>query len=273
MSAPPDRPKTHIASSSANDITVRGRSLCRDLIGSLTFTQMAYFDITGRMPTPGQTAVVDACLVTLMEHGITPSVLATRLVYSSAPEAMQAAVAAGIQGVGSLFVGTVEGCAALLERMLGTATGAGGASAEARRIAEEHRAARRPIAGFGHPLHKPDDPRPACLFRVAADAATSGPHIEALHLLARAVDEVYGRHITINATGAVAAALADAGVPIEIMRGFAILARCAGLVAHVHEEQRQPAMRAIWEAAERAVPYEGSLDDPPAGPSPGKNTP
>jgi citrate synthase len=274
MSPLPDPPTTRIASSTAEDIFVRGKSLCRELIGNLTFTQMAYFDITGRLPTPGQTAVVDACLVTLMEHGLTPSAIATRLVYSSAPEAMQAAVAAGIQGVGSLFVGTVEGCAALLERVLRAASGTtGAASAEARRIAEEHRAARRPIAGFGHPLHKPDDPRPACIFRVAEEAAISGSHIEALRLLASAVDEVFGKHITINATGAVAAALADAGVPNEIMRGFAIVARCAGLVAHVHEEQHHPAMRALWEAAERAVPYEAPPNDSRDPTNPGKSTP
>jgi citrate synthase len=253
MSVLPHTQTTSIATSTADDVFIRGKSLCRDLIGKLTFTEMTYFTITATMPTPAQTAVVDACLVTLMEHGITPSVIATRLVYSSAPEAMQAAVAAGILGVGSLFVGTVEGCAALLERML---RAEGGIEAEARRIAREHQDAGRPIAGFGHPLHKPDDPRSGCLFRVAEECGVSGRHIAALHVLASAVDEVYGKHITINATGAIAAALGDAGVPAAIMRGFAILARCAGLVAHVHEEQRKPAMRAIWEAVERAVPYE-----------------
>jgi citrate synthase len=255
MSVFPPTQTTTIATSTSDDVFVRNKSLCRELIGNLTFTQMAYFNITGRMPTAAQTAVVDACLVTLMEHGLTPSVIATRLVYSSAPEAMQAAVAAGILGVGSLFVGTVEGCAALLDRMLGAQ---GGVDAEARSIALEYQSARRHVPGFGHPLHKPDDPRPSCLFRVAERSGASGRHIAALGVLGTAIDEVYGKHITINATGAIAAALGDVGVPAEIMRGFAIIARCAGLVAHVHEEQQKPAMRVIWEAAEHAVPYAGT---------------
>ena len=249
---------TRIATSTPDDVFIRGKSLCRDLIGELTFTEMIYFQVLGRMPTPGQTAVLDACLVTLVEHGLTPSALATRLIYTSAPEAMQASIAAGLLGVGSLFVGTVEGAAALIARMLAAP---GGIEAEARAIATEHRAARRPIPGFGHPVHKPDDPRPARLFAVAEAHGLAGAHVAALRALAGAVDEVYGRHITINATAAVAACLGDAGVPAEIMRGFAVLARCAGLVGHVHEEQHAPAMRAIADAAEHAVPYDG---EPPA---------
>ena len=245
---------TSIATSTADDVWIRDRSLCKDLIGKLTFTEMTYFHIVGSRPTPAQTAVLDACLVTLMEHGLTPSALATRLTYGSSPEAMQAAVAAGILGVGSVFVGTVEGCAALLSRIVAAK---GNEAKEARAIATEHRAARRPVPGFGHPVHKPDDPRSACILRLAAENGIAGGHISALQALARAVDEVHGKHLTINATGAIAAALADAGIPAEIMRGLAILARCAGLVGHVREEQQRPAMRAIWEAAEAAVPYDG----------------
>ena len=217
---------------------------------------MTYFQVIGKMPEPGQAAVLDACLVTLMEHGLTPSVLATRLVYSSAPEAMQSAVAAGILAVGSVFVGTVEGCASLLAQMLAAQ---GGLEAEARRIALDHKAERRAIPGFGHPVHKPDDPRSARVFEVAEENGVSGRHIAALRVLAREVDAAYGKHITINATGAVAAALGDCGVPAEIMRGFAILARCAGLVGHVLEEQSKPTLEAIWQSAERAVPYDGKV--------------
>jgi citrate synthase len=170
---------------------------------------------------------------------------------------MQAAVAAGLLAVGSVFVGTVEGCAAILARLVDAQ---GGALAEARSVVEEHRAAMQPVPGFGHPVHKPDDPRTACILRVAEAHGIAGRHVAALRVLARVIDELYGRHITINATGAIAAALADAGIPIEIMRGFAILARCAGLVGHVREEQEKPTMRAIWEAAERAVPYDGERE-------------
>jgi citrate synthase len=245
------RPRTRIATHTPDDVFVRGKSLCKELIGKITFTEMAFFHVLGRMPTPAQTAVLDACLVTLVEHGLTPSALATRLVYSSAPEAMQGAVAAGLLGVGSVFVGTVEGCAALLTRLLAS----GDVAAEARLVTEEHRTAQRPIPGFGHPAHKPDDPRTLALFRVAEAQSVAGVHVAAIRALSSQIDAEYGKHVTINATGAIAAVLGDAGVPAKIMRGFAILARCAGLIGHVHEEQDEPAMRAIWEAGEGAVTY------------------
>lgn len=248
---------TRIATHTATDIFIRDKSLCRDLIGKLTFTEMTYFHVTGRVPTAGQTAVLDACLVTLMEHGLTPSALAARLVHSSAPEAMQGAIAAGILGVGSTFVGTVEGCATLLDRLLASADGV---EAEAERIANDYRAEKKPLPGFGHPEHKPDDPRTPVIFAVAEQHGVAGPRIQALRALSVAVDSVYQKHITINATGAVAAALGDAGIPSEILRGFAIIARTAGLVGHVHEEQHSPAMRAIWEAGEAAVPYSGKSE-------------
>ena len=260
MSFLPEAQTTSIATHTHEDIFIREKSLCRELIGKLTFTEMLFFHVLGRMPSEAETAVVDACLVTLMEHGLTPSALAARLVYSSAPEAMQGAVAAGLQGVGSVFAGTVEGCAVLLVRLLASKRGI---EAEARRIAERHRQAKEPIPGFGHPTHKPDDPRSLRLFELAESRGVAGRHVGAVRALSQAVDEVYGRHITINATGAIAAVLGDCGVPAEIMRGFALISRCAGLVGHVHEEQRKPAMRAIWEASEHAVPYDGAAGRQP----------
>lgn len=250
---------TQIGTSTADDVFVRGKSLCREIIGHLTFTEMIFFQVLGRMPTPAQTRVVDACLVTLVEHGLTPSVQATRLVYTSAPEAMQGAVAAGLLAVGSLFVGTTEGCGRLLERLVAAG---GDLDAHARRIADEHRAARRPVPGFGHPQHKPDDPRSIRLLALARAEGIAGARVAAVEALGRAVDAASGRHVTLNATGAVAALLGDCGVPAEILRGFALIARCAGLVGHVREEQQRPAMRALWEAGERAVAYAPPPEDP-----------
>lgn len=238
---------TKIATSTATDITIRGKSLCDDLIGHVSFTQMLYFLVLGRRPTPAQTAVVDACLVALMEHGLTPSAIAARLVYGSAPEAMQGAIAAGLLGVGGAFVGTVEGCAALLERIVAS----NDPEAECLAIVGE----RKHLPGFGHETHTPDDPRTPRLFAVARAHGVAGARTLALERLGAAVDRVKRKHITINATGAVAALLGDAGVPASILRGFAIVARCGGLVGHVYEEQQEPALRAMWHAAERAVPY------------------
>jgi citrate synthase len=254
MRSMPESQTTSIATSTREDVFVRDKSLCRELIGQLSFTEMIFFQMLGRAPTPAQTRVIDACLVTLMEHGLTPSALVTRLVYSSAPEAMQAAVGAGLAAVGSTFVGTMDGAGKLLQRLLA----AGDLDAEARLVAEEHRAARLPIPGFGHPQHKPDDPRSLRLIQLARDAGVAGAHVDAVQRLSLAIDAVFAKHITLNATGAIAALLGDARVPAEIFRGYAIIARCAGLVGHVHEEQHKPALRAIWESAERAVTYDGT---------------
>jgi citrate synthase len=250
----PESQTTSIAYHTNDDIFIRDKGLCAELIGKLSFTEMMFFQILGRMPSTAETAMVDGCLVTLMEHGMTPNALATRLTYSSATEAMQGAVAAGLLGVGSLFVGTMEGCAALLERLIE----AGGGSNEAQKIAAEHREARKPLPGFGHHMHKPDDPRSIVLFELAESQGIAGSNVAAIKTLSAAIDETYGKHITINATGAIAACLGDCGVPAAIMRGFAIITRCAGLVGHIREEQEKPAMRAIWEAADRAVPYDGA---------------
>lgn len=260
MSAQKAAPTTSIAMHTNEDIYIRDKSLCRELIGKLSFTEMIVFQMLGRMPSAGETAMVDACLVTLMEHGLTPSALATRLIYSGAPEAMQAGVAAGLMGVGSVFVGTMEGNAELLLEI--TADPAG-IEAAAKRIAQEHRAAGKPLPGFGHHLHKPDDPRPIRLFALAEEHGMSGKHVAALKTLSAAIDEVYGKHITINATGAIAAVLMDCGVPAEILRGFALITRCAGLVGHIHEEQHKPAMRTIWEVSEEAIPYDGNVTGRP----------
>jgi len=256
MTPLPKSQTTSLATSTAQDVFIRGESLCDQLIGKLTFTEMAFFLILGRRPTPAQRDVLDACLVTLMEHGLTPSAISARLTYTSSREALQAAVAAGLLGVGSLFVGTMEGAALLLDRIVKQGEPFG---PEADAVAREHRAAGRPLPGFGHPLHKPDDPRTLCLYRLLDQHGVSGSYTRALKSLSEAVDRTYGKHITVNATGAVAAALSDCGVPPEIMRGFAVISRCAGLVAHVHEEQKKPALRALWEAAEVAVLYDGDL--------------
>ena len=177
--------------------------------------------------------------------------LASRLVYGSAPEALQGGVAAGLLGVGSRLVGASEDCAALLARI----ANASDPSAEAATIVAEHAAAKAALPGFGHDVHMPDDPRPARLFEVARAHGVAGRQVAALEALARALDAAKRRHITINATGAIAAVLADAGMPPQILRGIAVIARCAGLVGHLLEEQRTPTMSAIWHAAEEAVPY------------------
>ena len=252
------RPTTSLCHSSADDVVVHGRSLPRAIIGHMTFTELVYLHLTGREATPAQVALLDACLVTLMEHGLTPSAVATRLTYTSAPESLQGAVAAGLLGVGSLFVGTSEGAAALLSDI----ARAPDPAARAEAIAGEAKARGQRLPGFGHPLHRPRDPRTVALLDVAKAHGLHGAHCDALVLLSAAVDRLAGRPIPVNATGGVAALALDAGLPVEILRGVAVISRAAGLVGHIREEQLRPAMFALWEGAEQAVPYHDPEDSP-----------
>jgi len=250
------RAQTKISTYSNDAIYVRDKNLVEDLIGKLTFTEMCFFHIMQRMPSKAEAAVLDAALVTLMEHGLTPSAIATRMVYISSPESMQSAVAAGLLAVGSVFVGTMEGCAQLLDEMVHAEDGV---EAAAQRLVAKARAERKPIPGFGHHLHKPDDPRSAKLLDFAESQGVPGRHIAAIRTLSTVIDREYGKHITINATGAIAAILSEIGVPWNVMRGFAVVSRSAGLVGHIREEAEYPAARQIWDMAEHEIPYTGEV--------------
>lgn len=250
-----NRPVTRLCAHHLEGMSYRDADLVEDLIGKKTFSEVMFSQIVGRDARPVDLRIVDAVLITLMEHGFTPSAIATRVVYMSAPENLQGAVASGLMAVGSSFVGTMENCSVLLDRLLK----AEDAEAEARAIVQGYRDAKKPLPGFGHHLHKPDDPRALKLLELArGESDLEGKWVAALELLARTVDSVYGRHITINATGAVAALLGEIGIPTNLMRGFAVISRAAGLVSHIAEEQQCPTGRFIWETIDREIPYVGA---------------
>ncbi len=250
-------PKTRIATSDATSITIRGRDLVNELIGHHTYTEILYFLTVGRMPKAGETRVLDACLVTLMEHGLTPSAIVARMVADNVPEEPQAAMAAGLLTVGSVFVGTMEGCAKILSA--GLAAG-GDLDTYCREVVETHRKAKRALPGFGHPIHKPDDPRPPRLFTVAKEAGFSGRHVDLLKRLGAELDRQAGRHLTINATGAIAALLLEIGLPAESLRGIAVVSRAGGLIGHLLEERETHSGRAFWETIDEGSPYEDPTD-------------
>lgn len=262
MTAPhPDRPTpvTRLCTHTLTSLHYGQADLVQDLMGRKTFTEVMLMQVLGRTPRPVDLRITDVVLIVLMEHGLTPSAIATRLVYMSAPENLQGAVAAGLLAVGSSFVGTMENCSRLLDRLLAAAD----PEAEALAIVHDHRGRGQPVPGFGHHLHKPVDPRAYKLLELAAaEPDLAGRHLQALQTLSRAVDTAAGRAITLNATGAVAALLGEIGVPTAVMRGFAVVSRAAGLVAHIVEEQHSPSGRFIWETVEQAIPFDGRA---PAG--------
>ena len=242
--------RSDIAWSTPYRIEVHGKSLPDEILGHLNLGDMAYLQIVGRMPTPQESNVFNAIAVTLVEHGITPSALVARLTYAGAPESLQAAVAAGLCGLGSVFVGSTEGTAKMLYEALPPGT----KGADLERIACDTVAAFRArgqiIPGLGHPLHKPVDPRAPRLFQIAQDNGFSGDYIRLEQLICAEAERTAGKMLPVNATGAIGAISCELGLPWKIVRGIGVLARAIGLVGHILEESKNPMAVEIWQRVE-----------------------
>jgi citrate synthase len=233
-----------ISSSNEDTILVRGRDLCSELIGRVSFTDHVWLLVTGRMPNDTQRRVLDATLVAIAEHGLVPSVQASRLTFAAAPEALQGAVAAGILGCGSVILGATHEAGQLLHE-----------------VVAEYRAARRAIPGYGHPLHKAGDPRVTRLFEVAAEAGSRGLHTEASHAIERVLPAAIGKQLAMNVSVAIPAVLLDVEMPLAALKGVPILARTAGLIAHLLEEQLRPIGFVLSHAGAAAIDYDGPKPD------------
>jgi len=250
-----------ISASNADAIVVRGYDLCGELIGQVTFTDHAWLLVTGNLPTPAQRRILDAALVAIAEHGLVPSVAASRMTLAAAPESIQGAVAAGILGCGSVILGSAEAAARFFAGILAreTSRAVNGATHAA---LVEARDARHAIPGFGHPLHKRADPRVARLLTIAAETGTGGRHVEVARLVERLLPEIAGKPLVMNVSGAIAAVLLDAGYPLLAVKGIPILARTAGLIAHLLEEQERSIGFILADSGAASINYDGKS---PAG--------
>jgi citrate synthase len=262
-----DNRSSGISTSNAETIVVRGRDLAGELVGTIGFTEHFWLLLTGSLPSPAQLRVLDSTLVAIAEHGLVPSVQAARMTLAAAPEALQGAVAAGILGCGSVVLGSSEAAGRLFAEIQVRAAGTPLREA-ALAVVREYRAAKRAIPGFGHPLHKGRDPRALRLFAVARETQTSGPHAEIAGIVEQLLPEVIGRPLALNVSGAIPAVLLDAGYPLQALKGVPLLARTAGLVAHLLEEQLRPIGFVMSHAAGQSISYDG---DVPAGFVPDKD--
>ncbi len=253
-------PTSSISTANSETIIVRGFDLCKDLIGSVSFTSHFWLLVTGKRASEAQTRVLDACLVAIAEHGLVPSVQAARMTLAASPEAMQGAVAAGILGCGSVILGSAENAGKFIVQVLERDTG-GDLSVAAYAVTQDYRARRAPFPGYGHPLHKDADPRAARLIAVAKEAGLSGPHVAAAQAAEKAILEITGKSLVLNVSGAIPAVLLDAGFPLAGLKGVPILARAASLVAHLVEEQTRPIGFLLSEAGEEAIGYDGKVPD------------
>ena len=263
-------PRTAISASNEERIVVRGADLCGDLIGQMAFGDYFFFLLTGRRPDAAASAVLNATLVAIAEHGLVPSVQAARMTLAAAPDAMQGAVAAGILGSGSVILGASETAGRLFEDVHQAATrGDGDLKAAARTAVAALRAARQAIPGYGHPLHKARDPRVAKLFEVSARAGASQRYIEIAEAVEAVIPEVVGKDLRLNVSAAIPAVLLGVGFPLNALKGVPMLARTAGLIAHLSEELTDPIGFALSYQASREAQYTGVA---PAGFVPGGHT-
>ena len=246
-----------ICASNETNILVRGRDLTDELIGRIGFTEHFWLLLTGDLPTAGQRRVLDATLVAIAEHGLVPSVQAGRMTLAAAPEALQGAVAAGILGCGSVVLGSSEAAGNFLSSIAKRIETGVAPEEAARTVVREYRAERRPIPGYGHPLHKDFDPRALRLFDVAAEAGVGDTHVQIARQVQTLMPELLGKPLALNVSGAIPAVLLDAGYPLSALKGVPILARTAGLIAHLLEEQLRPIGFVMSHAAAAAIEYDG----------------
>lgn len=243
--------RTDIAWSTKDRITVRGHDLSTEILGHMTLADYSYLQLTGRIPTPEEGQVYNAILMTLVEHGLTPSALAARLTYIGAPEALQSAVAAGLCGLGSVFVGSTETSARMMTDVLPLdSTEEADLDELARRIVAGYHEGGGPVPGIGHPLHKPVDPRAPRLFEIGEQAGFSGRYVQLIQKVSDEAGERYGKTLPVNATGAIGALSSELGFGWNVIRGFGVMARAIGLVGHILEESEQPMAREVWRRAE-----------------------
>lgn len=251
---------TSIGTSDEKQIRLLGQDLAADLMGKVGFGELAYWLVAGRRPSPGETRVFEAVLVALADHGFTPTAIAARLTYLSAPESLQGALAAGLLGGGSRFLGVTEDCGRFLaETLAGAAelpSDDAGWDALALEAVTAARTAKRLVPGLGHPVHKVQDPRTPVLIGIADEEGLRGPHLRLFEAIGRVHPRVLSRTLPLNGAGVCGAALADLGLPVDLLRGFALLARAAGLLGHLAEERRNPIGMDVYLTVDRNAVYQ-----------------
>ena len=253
-------PASHISKAYPDRVEVRGLDLAGDLMGKLTFTEYFHLLLTGRKPTDDERFFLDLVLVAIAEHGMMPTNVAARMTLAAAPDSLEGGVAAGILGCGPVILGTAEPCARLLEmaqaKVAASATPAEAAAAVARAVHETG----GKVPGFGHPVHRPLDPRAERILELADARGVSGAHVLLARELRPAVEAEWGKPLTMNVSMPIAAVMLDLGFPADAVKSVPILARTAGLLAHLAEEREEPIGLELAAAAEDAATYK-----PPAG--------
>ena len=259
-----DAAVSRISQAHPDRVEVRGRDLTSELMGRLSFTEYFHLLLTGQEPTEDQRFFLDLLLVAIAEHGMMPTNVAARMTLAADPDSLQGAVAAGILGCGPVILGTAEACAELLERAQRRAAEGGDPEAVAHELAGEVRAAGGRMPGFGHPVHRPLDPRAERVLELADERGVGGPHVLLARHFRAGVEAAWGRPLTMNVSMPIAAVMLDLGFPATSVKAVPILARTAGLLAHLAEERELPVGFLMARRAEEAIEYEAPPRDGPS---------
>ncbi len=249
-------PVSHISQAYPDRVEVRGRDLAGDLMGRLSFTAYFHLLLTGREPSDDERFFLDLLLVSIAEHGMMPSNIAARMTIAADPASLQGAVAAGILGAGPVILGAAEECARLLEEAQARVVSGVEPATVAGEIARAIHASGGRAPGFGHPLHRPLDPRAERILELADARGVSGPHVQLARCLREAVVETWNKPLTMNVSMPIAAVMLDLGFATAVVKAVPILARTAGLLAHLAEEQQHPVGFLMAGKAEAAIEYE-----------------
>jgi len=254
-------PVSHIGQAYPDRVEVRGRDLCGDLMGRLSFTEYFHLLLTGREPTDDQRFFLDLLLVAIAEHGMMPTNVAARMTLAADPESLHGAVAAGILGCGPVILGTSESCARLLEAAQERVASGGAPAAVTEEMAGEIHASGDKLPGFGHPVHRPLDPRAERILELADAREVSGPHVLLARCFRDGVAKAWNKPLAMNVSMPIAAVMLDLGFSSAAVKAVPILARTAGLLAHLAEEQQNPLGFLMAGRAEEAVQYRARPED------------
>ncbi len=233
--------KTAITNIGPGRIRVRGYDIT-DIMEKLSYAETVFLILKGELPSKAEAAMMNAILVSSVDHGASPpSVLGTRTVVSGG-NPLNAALAGGVLVIGDTHGGAIEQGARILQDW---AKKEGDPAALAAQMVDWLKETKRRMPGFGHRLHSVD-PRTGKLFEIAARHGYSGRHIELCRALEDALAQKLGKALPINVDGAIAAVISDMGFDWRLGKGFFIISRMPGLLAHAYEEMtREKPMRRL----------------------------
>ena len=242
---------SEIGHTTPTEITLRGKNLATEIIGRKDFVETWFFSALARWPSPEEKAVINAILVLSLDHGLMPSVIATRMTLLGAPESIPGAIASGLLGAGSRYLG--PSAAVVRQFAEWTADLQDDAPAEAFEskadaILEQQARTRKIILGYGHPIHKQGDPRIPALRKVAQD---NGFYRKGWKLADALLTRLMDREpaLPMNAAGGVGVTVFDMAMDSDFAAGLSLVARCAGLMSHIIEERANPIAQEIWQMA------------------------